>query len=42
MESFDTSWFRGLKVFEEWGSPKSSSREVILVVGCSEDIDLSR
>jgi hypothetical protein len=34
MESFDTSWFRGFEVFKEWGSPKSSSCEVILVVGC--------
>jgi hypothetical protein len=37
VESFDTSWFRGFEVFEEWGSPNSSSREVILSVDCEED-----
>jgi len=37
MESYDTSWFRGFKVFEERGLPKASSRKEILVVGCKED-----
>jgi hypothetical protein len=38
VESFDASWFRVFEVFEEHGSSKSSSHEVILTVGCEEDM----
>jgi hypothetical protein len=36
VESFNTSWFKGFEVVAKKGSPKSPSREVILVFGCSE------
>jgi hypothetical protein len=36
VESFGTLWFRSFEVFEECGSSRSLSREVILVVGRSE------
>jgi hypothetical protein len=37
MESFDTSWFRGFKVFEEQGLSNSSSHKDIPVIGCNKD-----
>jgi hypothetical protein len=36
MESFDTSWFRGLKVLKSGDRRSPQSGEVILVVGYEE------